>query len=238
MKRILLFLILSVSLFSSCEFHQVKGNGDISSENRQVNRAERIHIDGSFDVEITQGDKASVKVEADENLLDYIQVEEDEGKLYIRMRDGLSFSTNNKITVYITTPLLSELSFSGSGKLIGKNKLTGSTRLALSLAGSGEVDIDVNAPEIDADISGSGSITIKGETKKQRINLGGSGDYRGYDLKSEDARVSIAGSGNVRLFADAELDVSIAGSGSVYYKGSPNIIKNIVGSGDIKQKED
>ncbi|MCA6456583.1 MAG: DUF2807 domain-containing protein, partial [Chitinophagaceae bacterium] len=56
-------------------------------------------------------------------------------------------------------------------------------------------------------------------------------------LKSENAVVKIAGSGNVKLFAAATLDVNIAGVGSVYYKGSPTIKQHVAGSGEVKKLE-
>ena len=59
----------------------------------------------------------------------------------------------------------------------------------------------------------------------------------GADLKAENAKVHIAGSGDVKVFAALQLDVNIAGSGSVYYKGSPNVKQKVAGSGDVKKVE-
>ena len=75
MKRILFFLAAMILVFASCRqmgYKRIKGNGNISIEHRNINRAERIKLLGSYNVEITQGPITSVKVEADENILPFI----------------------------------------------------------------------------------------------------------------------------------------------------------------------
>ena len=67
--------------------------------------------------------------------------------------------------------------------------------------------------------------------------IAGVGEYRAADLKAENAKVHIAGSGDVKVFAALQLDVNIAGSGSVYYKGSPNVKQKVAGSGEVKKVE-
>lgn len=86
-----------------------------------------------------------------------------------------------------------------------------------------------------ADIAGSGNIHITGETKDELIKIAGHGDYKGEDLKAENAEIHIAGSGNVKVFADNKLEIHIAGSGDVYYKGNATIEQHIAGSGTIKK---
>ena len=54
------------------------------------------------------------------------------------------------------------------------------------------------------------------------------------ELMSENAKVSIAGSGDAYVFASSSLDVSVAGSGDVYYLGQPHINSKIAGSGSVK----
>ncbi len=223
--------------FSSCRmgYKRVKGNGDVRTEDRNITRAERIKLRGSYDVEITQGPVTSVKVEADDNILPFIFTSQEDGFLLIKSKEHVNFSTDNPIKIYITTAKLEQLQLSGSGNIIGKNKFTGGDKLTLKISGSGSMDLEVNTPSIDGDISGSGSITLKGETKDQKVHISGVGDYNADDLKSETTKVRIAGSGNVKVFADANLDVNIAGVGSVYYKGNPTIKQNVAGSGEVKK---
>lgn len=240
MKHILLFLTVIMLTASSCRwfgYKRVVGNGNIETQDRPIQRAERIKLAGSYDVEITQGPATSVKVEADENILPFILTRAEDGFLIIKSKDHVSLSTDHTIKIFITTPKLEQVNLAGSGNIIGKNKFTGGDKLTLKIAGAGDMKMEVNTPSIEAEIAGSGSMTLTGETRDQRIRISGVGDYLGEALKSENAVVKIAGSGNVKLFAGSTLDVNIAGVGSVYYKGSPVVKQHVAGSGEVKKLE-
>ena len=240
MKRILCLLALIVITGTSCNwmgFRRIKGNGVLGTETRNISRAQNIKLAGSYDVEITQGPVTSVKVEADENIIPYIITREEDGYLVIKSRNNYSFSSEHDIKIYITTDKLEKLHLAGSGNIIGKNKFTGGSKLELKIAGSGDIKMEANTPDIEADIAGSGSITLAGETKDERIKISGVGDFNGDQLKAENANVKIAGSGNVKVFAEMNLDISIAGVGSVYYKGAANVKQHIAGSGEVKKIE-
>jgi len=192
---------------------------------------------GNFDVEITQGPTVTVQIEGDENLLPYFIVEDRGGFLVIKARDYFTYSSTEGIKVFITTPNVEEVVLAGAGNITGKSKFTGSDKLTLKIAGSGDIKMEVNTPKVSSEIAGSGSITLVGETKDETIKIAGVGDYKAADLKAENANVNIAGSGDVRIFAAAQLDVKIAGSGTVYYKGNPAIKQHVAGSGEVKKVE-
>lgn len=237
MKKILILLCVVVVTASSCRWKHIKGSGHIITEDRHVTNAERIHLKGSYNVEITQGAETSVKVVGDDNILPYIVVQNEGGELVIRSKDNINYSTDSDIKVIITTNKLSSIKLSGSGDVNGMNKFTGSERLELGIAGSGNINLNVNTPEIRSDIAGSGSINIKGETASEDVHIAGSGDYNGDELKSENATVKIAGNGDVKVYADVKLDVHVAGSGNIFYKGNPTITQKVIGSGEIKKMD-
>ncbi|MES2004763.1 MAG: head GIN domain-containing protein [Bacteroidota bacterium] len=240
MRRIFFFLAASLILFSSCRwmgYKRIKGNGVIVTQDRHIDHAERITLKGSYNVEITQGATTSVKVEGDENILPFILVNQEGEGLVIRSKDHISYSTDHDIKIYITTDKLEQVNLQGSGNISGKTKFTGGDKLTLRIAGSGDIKMEVNTPSIDANISGSGSMNMSGETKDQNIHIAGVGNYNAENLKSESARVKIAGSGDVKIFADASLDINIAGVGSVFYKGNPTVKQHVAGSGEVKRLE-
>ncbi|MDE3234824.1 MAG: DUF2807 domain-containing protein [Bacteroidota bacterium] len=239
MKTICLSICFIV-LLSSCEWissHRVKGDGHIVSENRTVSSAQKIRLAGSYEVELVQGDVTSLKIEADENLLPLIETENEDGWLDIRSRKYTILAATQPIKVYITTNKLEAVKIAGSGNINGKSKFTGGDQLVASIAGSGNINLSVNTPKVKGDIAGSGNINIDGETRDEEIHIAGMGDYRAENLKAENAEVHIAGSGNVKVYAENKLDIHIAGSGDVYYKGNASVEQHIAGSGKIAKME-
>ena len=237
MKKIIISTLILAIVISSCDMilgRRVKGNGHITSEQRSISNAKKIRLSGSYDVELSTG-AASVKIESDDNIIPYVLTEEEDGWLVIKSKEMFNLRPTNHIKVFISTDELDALSIAGSGNIIGKNKFIGGDKLELKIAGSGDINLEVNTPKIKSEIAGSGNIIIAGETKDEEIHIAGHGDYKGDNLKAENAEVHIAGSGNVKVFADSKLVIHIAGSGSVFYKGNPKIEQHVAGSGDIKQ---
>jgi hypothetical protein len=234
MKRFFPVIIIA-SLLGSCNFETIKGSGVLKTETRTISNAEKIKAVGSFDVEITPGAEASLKIEGDDNLINHIITEKKDGYLVVKMEKDINYSTENKLVVYITVPQLEAISLAGSGNVVTKGKFTGSDKLKVSLSGSGNADIQVNTPTIDANIAGSGDIKIVGETKDLNVRIAGSGNFIGNELKAENAEAHIAGSGDVKIFADIKLDAHVAGSGSVLYSGNATVTQKVAGSGEVRK---
>jgi len=240
MRKIILLSLFMTTIIISCDFvfkKTIHGNGNITSEERKVNNTERIKSMGNFNIDIVQGATSSVKVEADENLMPYILTENREGKLVIRAKEGYNLSTDNKIKITVTTNRLEEIEVDGSGNVNGEGKFTGADHLKVSVAGSGDINLDINTPRIESEIAGTGNITFSGETKDSKIDIAGVGNYKAESLMSENVEIHIAGSGNARVYAENNLDIHIAGSGDVYYKGNANVKQDIAGSGKISKIE-
>lgn len=118
--------------------------------------------------------------------------------------------------------------------------ITMPTVRALSLAGSGSIATATPFDGLDAisfSVAGSGNIVFAGSAKSAKISIAGSGDVRAEDLKVTDCKVSIAGSGDCLIDVSGTLKASIAGSGDVRYKGSPRVEISSVGSGAARSME-
>jgi hypothetical protein len=238
MKSIHLAVIASL-LMLSCRWTDktIEGNGKIVTQNRAIQKAEKIELSGNFDVEITQADKTELSIETDENLQSYIVISESGNKLVLKEKKNYQLKSDHPIKIIIATPRLTKVSLSGSGSVIGKNKFSGMDKLVLSLSGSGKMDLALNTPEIEVDIAGVGSMLLSGETKNADFNIAGSGDCDATQLKTENTKVDVAGVGTVKVFADVSLNVNVAGNGTVYYKGAATIKQKIAGIGSIKKME-
>lgn len=232
-----MFTVVNALLLSACmhvgEFDAIKGSGKIATENRTITGFTRISLEGSADVYVTQGAAESIRIEADDNLLQHITTEVTGGELEISNRESISPSQNVK--VFITARSLEGLSIAGSGIIVTETPFSANT-FELAIAGSGDIKARVNADVVDASIAGSGDIVVAGSAKSSSISIAGSGDYKAYDLSANTADISIAGSGDCELIANESLTASIMGSGSVYYKGEPKISSSIMGSGSIERK--
>lgn len=239
MKRLTLFLLVLFSIIcviSCINNERVYGNGKLSTKDINITPKSKLKTKGSIDVQLVQAAESSIIVQADENIIPLILVENnDEGETIIKTKSGYNISTDNVILVTYTTPSIQSVTVAGSGSVVSQNKISNSNSFNLSISGSGNATLNLHTPQFTGKITGSGNITCSGETQNISISISGNGDYKGEELMSENAKVKISGSGNVRLHADASLDVNITGSGDVFYKGNPSVKKTVNGSGNIEK---
>ncbi|WP_143305043.1 head GIN domain-containing protein [Chitinophaga vietnamensis] len=231
-------LFAAIAMFSSCNVvgqFRVKGSGNVIKEERKISSFHRLKVDGSMNVELSQGDTKAV-VEADDNIVPVIELVNDgNGTLTVRFKRNTSISTHHDITVYLTSNEVDDIALAGSGDLKFNNKFSSKEDVKISLTGSGNVNGAIAAPAVKASISGSGNIHISGETRDVNVSIAGSGDFFGEELMAENASVKIMGSGDARVHASVKLDAKIAGSGDVKYKGTPQVSSSVAGSGTVQK---
>jgi len=236
MRSLFIFTLAVLSLYS-CRFiggKRVRGNGNVVTQDRPMSGFQGIESLGSFDVTIIPSSTSSVRVEVDENLQQYIETDVENNKLQIRTRKGYNLRPRGDINIEVYAPLLTSIETKGSGSISGKGLLDAQNNdVDLRVAGSGNIDVEMNASKIDGEIAGSGNLNIKGTARDFDGDVMGSGNIRAGKLKTENSKIEIAGSGNVEVFASNKLDVRVMGSGEVRHRGSAQVNTRIMGSGSV-----
>ncbi|UNY98675.1 DUF2807 domain-containing protein [Zhouia spongiae] len=242
MKKSVLFLL--VITFTSTVNAQlwgskkITGNGNVTTETRNVGSYDEVNVAGFFDIVLVKGKEGKVSIEAEENLLDHIITEVDGEKLKIKTEKGYNLSTSRGHKVLITVPFddISGVYMSGSGDIVSKHEIK-AAHFRTGLSGSGDIRLNVNSETTEANISGSGDISLNGYTTTFECAISGSGDIHAHSLKAKNVEVSISGSGDAEVFCDGgKLKTRIVGSGDVKYHGNPESTDNkVVGSGDISK---
>ena len=236
------FFTLAALLFSSCITDydggffggSIKGEGPVVSKALSLDGFTKIGLATSGELYLSQGDSYSVKAEAQQNIIDNLETKVEGETLKIGF--DKSVSNYKSLKFYITMPALKGVSVAGSGDVAGETPFTGLDVVSLNIAGSGNINLNIEANSVEASISGSGNVELEGEAGKAEVNIMGSGSVDAAGLKAQKADISIAGSGDCTIDATEQLDVSIAGSGDVFYLGSPQIDKSIAGSGSVERK--
>lgn len=255
MKTALITGTVFLTALTSCTalFDCIEGNGDLKSEERSAASFTAIANETSFQVIYVKGEEHNIRVEAESNLLPYIETEISGGALEIRTVRGthcLRYTTQPVITV--TAPLISELVNAGSGDMVAgplegeevklivsgsgditAGKIAGDD-VSVVVSGSGNVMTgEIVASSIRATMSGSGDLTVSGEAVSARYVVSGSGTVLSGDLVTEEAIVTVSGSGSVYTTVNDNLDAVISGSGNIYLSGNPQVTLTRTGSGRI-----
>ncbi len=248
---IVLFFIPSLAC-STLVPQSINGSGNLETQTFNVSNFDRVRLDGFGDVYIEQGDKESLSVQTDDNLLPYLDIKVSGNELQLSVKPNANLNPSKSITYNLTVTDLSRITLNGSGKFYvspiqsdsmdiavnGSGDINiddlSTGKLSMNLNGSGNIAIDkLSASSTDASINGSGDIKLAGEAPTQEISFNGSGNYLAGDLKSASADISIPGSADITVWVTDTLKAHIDGSGTVRYYGKPTVDQKGNGSGKL-----
>ncbi|MEO7312215.1 MAG: head GIN domain-containing protein [Chitinophagaceae bacterium] len=238
MKKILAALLAfsTITTFARNGWEQVKGSGDLKSETRQVGNFDGLSSNGSMDVIISYGSTGSVVVEADDNLLPYIETVVEGNKLVIKTKNKMGLRTKNKITVKVQMTKVESVATSGSGDITGDGAFTSEGTTKIAISGSGNISmVFSHFGDVDARVSGSGDIILKnGRSRNLEAHVSGSGKIDAASVAFDEVEANISGSGDVKVIANKSVAAHISGSGKVFYSGTASNIKSSSsGSGKV-----
>lgn len=237
-KKRTVFIIASM-LLASTSYAQwgksIKGNGNIKTITRTTSDYDAIKCAGSMDFVLVSGTEGNIKIEGEENLLEYIVTEVKDKTLKVRVKKGSNIKPSKNKTIKIIIPFkdVSKIALAGSGDLWNESQIN-TDNLDISLAGSGDIVLDIKTISVEGSIAGSGDIKLKGSTDNLEAKVAGSGDFHAFDLQASNTEVSVAGSGNVKVVSNISIKARVSGSGDIVYKGNPQKEDTkVAGSGSI-----
>jgi hypothetical protein len=217
---------------------RIHGDGNIKTEDRNVSSFKNVDVSGAAKVYVSQGDKPAVKIEGDENLLQYMEVEQEGDRIIIREKPGFNLIPTGDLRVYVTAPVYNKIDASGACDIIGQTKISNSEDMEMHVSGAGDIKMEVDAPRLRSEVSGSGSIYLKGQTKDVDLDLTGAGHAYCYDLLAENTKIEISGAGSAEVYASVKLDANVSGAGSVSYKGNATEVnQHVSGAGSVHKAD-
>ncbi|ALI99109.1 head GIN domain-containing protein [Rufibacter tibetensis] len=232
MKKIFSCLLLVVAILSlapQVQAQSVEGNGNFKTESRKVSTFTGLRVSGGFEVVLTQGTAESLKLEAEENILPFIESTVQDGILHIKTKPGIKNA--KRLKAYVTVKDLKSLNLSGGIKLTSANTING-TSLKFDFSGGINVEMALQVKELIANIAGGTDITLRGRAETVKLDLAGAASLKAVDLKTDYFTIDAAGASNAQVNVSKELHVEAAGIVSVGYKGSPKI--NHSGMGKVR----
>lgn len=225
-----LILMLTVLVFSVntataqwwSTSERISGNKEVVKQTRSVGDYDRISVTGMMQVQLVAGKEGRIDLEAESNLMEYIETEVNGGQLKISVKKGYNLqpSNNNPIRLVVPFESIDGVTLTGSGSISNKDEIR-ERDFEVTVTGSGDVNLSLVTQNLEGTITGSGDIRLKGNTENFRAKVTGSGDFLAYELKANAVDASVLGSGDIEVSPGIELNAKIAGSGDIKYRGNP-----------------
>lgn len=219
---------------------QTKGNGNVTTETRELASFEAIKVGCAIKLHLSQGDQQSVKVETDENL---------QGRIITKVTNGtLNLECNNvqnatKMDVYVTAVKLNSLDASGASKIIGETTVksdvfglytSGATKVNMDIeagifnnetSGAANNTITLTAKTANTEVSGAGNLLLKGTVEKHKTEVSGAGNLKAMEFITDYTDAEVSGAGNAKIMARKQIKADLSGAASITYVDKDNLKK-------------
>ncbi len=230
-----IILVISILVFSQSCKTCIEGSGQEKTKTFQLDVFEKIEIDGSGKIILQQGNTQEVKLVADDNIIEFVNITVSRNRLKIKNTE--CFDSYGQLTVYVTIPNFKELTINGDADVSTAGLFT-CDDFDCDLNGSGKVKLNMNCDDITTDINGTGRIIYEGQCDTHDVNLDGSGILETTKMIARDFDIDLKGTGSAKIQALDDLNIKIDGTGNVYYKGKPkNLNTQINGTGKVQAIE-
>jgi Putative auto-transporter adhesin, head GIN domain len=223
--RVLLLFSLCLGCVSCVDgqfYHSVSGNGNVVKKDRTVSGFDGVKVSTGIDVYLSQGDKESVTVEADENLHEYILTEVKDGILHV-YTDNINIRNAERERVYVTIKDVRSLKTTSAGNIVGETPIKCGD-VELSASSSGDIKLELYAKKVNLDLSSAGDIKLNGEGESLDADLSSAGDLNAFDFKVKEADVSVSSAGSADIYTSEKLVARASSAGDINYKGNPKYV--------------
>jgi hypothetical protein len=206
----------------------VVGSGNVITEARQVSGFHAVEVSGVGTLVLSQGEKESLRVEADDTVLPYLISEVKDGKLHLHIKNNVSLKDTQPIRYLLTVRNIDTLTLTGA--TAGEVSRLKTDRLQLTLTGAGRCKMEAQEiGKLTVLVTGAGEIALNGKADNLNLTMTGASRYAGSDFAVQDAQVKITGASYAVLHSQNSLSVSATGASKVEYRGKPNVKSHVSG---------
>jgi hypothetical protein len=222
MKHIslLIILIALVVVGASCGA-AVTGSGNLVTREFDFSDFDTVAISHAFDGTITRGDSYRVAVTLDDNLEQYLDVQQDGGQVSIGLNETLAIGRST-LQFEMTLPALVAVSASGASR-VALNGFSSSEVFTADASGASRITGEVTTGDATLTASGASTISLSGEVGAVRANASGASTIDLEQVTAASAQVDAGGASTVTVNTSGNLDANASGGSNVYYIGEPTM---------------
>jgi hypothetical protein len=195
------------------------GNGKVVTEERTVTEDfNEVRGSAGLDVYLTQGAENKIVVEADENLLEYIETNIEEGKLHVTTSENIGRSKAKK--VYVTFKAINSVEAS-SGADVVVNSVLKSQNISLKSSSGANLKVEVFTQELIAKTSSGADLEVSGKASSLNADASSGSELDAKELLVINCNAESSSGAEVTVNVKEKLETNVSSGGDINYYGNP-----------------
>ena len=203
----------------------IKRTGEIVKEKRNISGFTQLLVKDNVNVFITQDSVFDVTVEAGDNLVPLITTNLDGNTLVCENKNRCNWTRSYKkpINVHVRMPTVSIIEASGTGNIVGMNKIKVPNCYILT-RNSGNVELTIDTPTLTTAMHGSADVVLHGYAHDHACDIGGSGFLKAADMFTEYTYLHTYTLGLCYVYVHDLFICKIDQKGDIYAYGNPKYV--------------
>jgi hypothetical protein len=203
---------------------RIEGSGNVITKDIAIKSFDELDASGVFNLQLSQGDKESVRIEADDNLMDLFTVENDGSTLTIKMKKNSNFNSKKQLKVYVTFKNLKSMNLGMVGGTSSDEKLKFAD-LKLKNQSVGSVSLNMTLQTLNMENQSVGSVKLEGSADNAVVKNNSVGSINAGNFVVQKMEIENNGIGSATVNAEKELKYSDSFLGKVSNKGNATVKK-------------
>ena len=236
-KLFALFLFIgSTSCNLNANFgNGIDGSGNVITEKRNINQEfTKITASTGVNVIVEQGSPTEVEVETDDNLIEYVVTEVENGTLKVKIEGNINLMTT--INVRVKTKSISNLESSSGSSITSKNILNG-TSIALKSSSGSEIDVELEYENVNCESTSGSDLKVSGKTLRLETKSSSGSEINASNLAANDVYAQSTSGSTTTVKPIVKLSAKASSGSSIDYVQEPKNVSKEETSGGSVSKE-
>lgn len=232
---IILITILSILIWLRTNINEytITPSGKEVTNSIVLEKFNSLNISGNFEVTIINDSSYKANYSVDENFLEYIEFENIDNTLYIKIKKGLGLKKNIKLELSVGS--LSKIVLSAGASVIKSQKII-EENLELNLSSGSFLKLEIDVSSLSSNISSGSELILLGKAENTSFNISSGSDLDANELITENATINTSSGSDAKINVNNTLNATASSGSSIYYKGEASVVSsNISSGGELKK---
>lgn len=224
--------------FQACSKDSIKPSDNVITKSYDFTDFVSLEVSDDFKVYVTFSEsEESVTVEANDNLMEHIEVEMNGNTLKVSVEDNLNIKGSETLNLRISTAAIYEFKGDEDVEIYLNNELN-ADQVSIKLSGDSKLKGALISKDLTVDLSGDSYLTLEGSAENLSAELRGDSKIERYGFAVQHLDIDLKGDSEGYLTVTESLEVKARGDSYMHYKGNPEINKRDLAGDSELVKED
>ena len=196
------------------------GSGTLVTETHSAEDFDALAVESAYDVTARSGKEYAVEVTADDNVMEYVSVQQNGSQLKLGLSQPLRLQ-GVTLRAEITVPTLRSVDVGGASQV----RINGieCSELELDLSGASQIQGQLFASDLHVDLSGASKVQLSGQCDHLAVDASGASSANLEELVSESSSIDASGASQVHIHTRGELIADVSGASKLTHNQEAEI---------------